>query len=85
MRCRSMCPPHRPQGCIAADCTTALDSQPCAVDRLHALILHAAALIENCKISGVNPLDWLTDALSKPANSHPANAVGELMPWTAVG
>ncbi|HEY6869116.1 MAG TPA: IS66 family transposase [Novosphingobium sp.] len=44
-----------------------------------------ATLIENCKISGINPHDWLTDTLSKLANGHPANAVGELMPWTAVG
>lgn len=44
-----------------------------------------ATLIENCKISGINPHDWLTDTLSKLANGHPANAVGKLMPWTAVG
>ena len=41
-------------------------------------------LIENCKISGVNPHTWLTETLAKLANGHPANAVGELMPWIAV-
>ncbi len=43
-----------------------------------------ATLIENCKISGINPHAWLTDILAKLASGHPANAVGELMPWTAV-
>jgi transposase len=44
-----------------------------------------ATLIENCKISGINPHDWMTETLGKLANGHPANAVGELMPWTDVG
>ena len=43
-----------------------------------------ATLIENCKISGINPHAWLTETLTKLATGHPANAVGELMPWTAV-
>lgn len=43
-----------------------------------------ATLIENCKISGINPHVWLTDTLTRLAAGHPANAVGELMPWTAV-
>jgi hypothetical protein len=44
-----------------------------------------ATLIENCKISGVNPHAWLTETLTKLAKGHPANAVSELTPWTAVG
>jgi transposase len=44
-----------------------------------------ATLIENCKLSGINPHTWLTETLTKLADGHPANAVGELMPWTAVG
>ncbi len=44
-----------------------------------------ATLIENCKISGINPHDWLTQTLSKLANGHPANNVGNLMPWSDVG
>ena len=43
-----------------------------------------ATLIENCKLSSVNPHTWLTQTLEKLANGHPANSVGELMPWTAV-
>jgi hypothetical protein len=44
-----------------------------------------ATLIENCKLFGINPHTWLTDTLTKLAEGHPANAVGQLMPWTAVG
>jgi transposase len=43
-----------------------------------------ATLIENCKISGTNPHTWLSETLTKLANGHPANAVGQLMPWIAV-
>jgi transposase len=43
-----------------------------------------ATLIENCKISGINPHTWLSETLTKLANGHPANSVGKLMPWTAV-
>jgi len=43
-----------------------------------------ATLIENCKLAGINPHTWLTETLSKLAAGHSANAVGELMPWTAV-
>ena len=43
-----------------------------------------ATLIENCKITGINPHAWLTITLTALANGHPANSVGELMPWTAV-
>lgn len=44
-----------------------------------------ATLIENCKISSINPHSWLTDTLNKLANGYPANRVGDLMPWTDVG
>ena len=43
-----------------------------------------ATLIENCKLSGINPHTWLTETLARLANGHPAKSVGELMPWTAV-
>lgn len=43
-----------------------------------------ATLIENCKLSGINPHTWLTDTLTKLANGHHANRVDELMPWTDV-
>lgn len=43
-----------------------------------------ATLIENCKLSGINPHTWLTETLTKLANGYHANRVNELMPWTAV-
>ncbi len=43
------------------------------------------ALIENCKLSGINPHTWMTKTLAKLAAGYPATAVGELMPWTSVG
>lgn len=43
-----------------------------------------ATLIENCKIAGINPHTWMTETLTRLANGHPVNALGELMPWTAV-
>ena len=43
-----------------------------------------ATLIENCKLSGINPHAWLTETLTSLADGHPANAVAELMPWAAV-
>ena len=44
-----------------------------------------ATLIENCKLSSINPHSWLTETLTRLANGHPANRLSELMPWTAVG
>ena len=44
-----------------------------------------ATLIECCKLNAINPHEWLTQTLARLANGHPANRVGELMPWTAVG
>ncbi|TNE30076.1 IS66 family transposase [Sphingobium sp. CFD-2] len=43
-----------------------------------------ATLIENCKLSGINPHEWLTRTLVALAKGHPANRLSELMPWTAV-
>ena len=43
-----------------------------------------ATLIENCKIADINPHTWLTGTLTKLAKGHPANSVGELMPWVNV-
>lgn len=43
-----------------------------------------ATLIENCKITGINPHRWLADTLTKLANGHPANNVSQLMPWNYV-
>lgn len=43
-----------------------------------------ATLIECCKINAINPHEWLTQTLARLANGHPANRVGDLMPWTDV-
>jgi transposase len=44
-----------------------------------------ATLIENCKLSSINPHTRLAETLTKLANGHHANRVGELMPWITVG
>jgi hypothetical protein len=44
-----------------------------------------ATLIENCKLGGINPHDWLTQTLTALAQGCPANCVQELMPWIDVG
>ena len=41
-----------------------------------------ASLIETCKLNRVDPLAWMTDALTKLVNLWPASRIGELMPWT---
>ena len=68
--------------------------RPLAINRKNALFAGSdeggdnwaviATLIENCKLGGINPHTWLTQTLKKLANGHPANSVGELMPWNAV-
>ncbi|EAT08894.1 putative transposase [Sphingomonas sp. SKA58] len=44
-----------------------------------------ATLIENCKLGGINPHDWLNQTLTALANGYRANRVHELMPWIYVG
>ena len=44
-----------------------------------------ATLIENCKLSSINPHTRLAETLTKLANGHHANRVGEFMPWITVG
>ena len=68
--------------------------RPLALNRKNALFVGSdeggdnwaviATLIENCKLNGINPHDWLTETLTKLADGHPANSVGQIMPWTAV-
>lgn len=43
-----------------------------------------ATLIENCKLSGINPHTWMNQTLTSLANGHHANRVDQIMPWTAV-
>jgi transposase len=83
-------------GCIDLDSNVVERSiRPLALNRKNALFAGSdeggdnwaviATLIECCKLGGINPHEWLTDTLTKLAGGHPANRVGELMPWTAVG
>jgi hypothetical protein len=67
--------------------------RPLALNRKNALFAGSdegdnwaviATLIECCKLAAINPHEWLTETLTKLANSHPANNVGQLMPWTTV-
>jgi transposase len=40
-----------------------------------------ATLIENCKLSGVDPYAYLADVLAKIVNGHPNRAIDDLLPW----
>jgi len=39
-----------------------------------------ATLIENCKLCGVDPYDYLADVLTKIVNGHPNSAIDDLLP-----
>ena len=40
-----------------------------------------ASLVETCKLTGVEPLGYLTDVISRIVNSHPQSRIDELLPW----
>jgi hypothetical protein len=40
-----------------------------------------ASLIETCKLNDVDPLAYLTDALTRIVNGHPNSNIDELLPW----
>lgn len=40
-----------------------------------------ATLIETCKLNGIDPLAYLTDAITRIVNGHPNNRLDDLMPW----
>jgi len=40
-----------------------------------------ASLIETCKLNEVDPGAWLASTLTKLANGHSSQQLGELMPW----
>jgi transposase len=44
-----------------------------------------ATLIENCKLTGINPHTWLTATLTSLANGHPASQIDQLLPHAHVG
>ncbi len=39
-------------------------------------------IIETAKLNRVDPHAWLADTLTRLANGHRINALGDLMPWT---
>jgi transposase len=40
-----------------------------------------ASLIETCKLNGIDPKAYLADILTRIANDHPINRIGEPLPW----
>jgi transposase len=38
-------------------------------------------IVQTAKLNGVNPEGYLRDILTKIADGHPINRVGDLMPW----
>ena len=40
-----------------------------------------ASLVATCKMSGVNPVDYIADTLHAILDDHPKSAIEELMPW----
>ena len=65
--------------------------RPLALNRKNALVAGSdgggdnwavsATLIENCKLSGVEPYAYLADVLTKIVNGHLNSAIDELLPW----
>ena len=40
-----------------------------------------ASLIETCKLTGVDPQNYLADVIAKIVNGHPNSRIDELLPW----
>ena len=40
-----------------------------------------ASLVATCKMSGVNPVDYLADTLRAILDGHPQSGIEDLMPW----
>ena len=40
-----------------------------------------ASLVATCKLSGVNPVDYLADTLRAILEGHPQSRIEDLMPW----
>ena len=40
-----------------------------------------ASLVATCKMSGVNPVDYLDGTLRAILDRHPQNGIEDLMPW----
>ena len=41
-------------------------------------------LIQTAKLNGINPEIYLRNALTKIADGHTINRIGELLPWTMI-
>ncbi|WP_265502943.1 transposase domain-containing protein [Paracoccus beibuensis] len=41
-----------------------------------------ASLVATCKMSGVNPVDYLATTLHAVMDGHPKARIEELMPWS---
>ena len=41
-----------------------------------------ASLIETCKLCGAEPLNYLTDVITKIVNGHPNSQIDDLLPWS---
>jgi hypothetical protein len=41
-----------------------------------------ASLVETAKLSGIDPIAYLTDLLAKIVNGHPNSQIDDLLPWT---
>jgi hypothetical protein len=40
-----------------------------------------ASLVATCKLSAVNPVDYLADTLRAILDGHPKSGIEDLMPW----
>lgn len=40
-----------------------------------------ASLVETCKLNDVDPLAYLTDALTRIVNGYPNSGIDQLLPW----
>ncbi len=79
-------------GCIEIDNNTVERSiRPIKLNRKNALFAGSdggaehwaviASLIETCKLNDVDPLNYLTDVLSRIVNGHPNSEIDQLLPW----
>ena len=79
-------------GCIEIDNNAVERSiRPIALNRKNALFAGSdggaehwatiASLIETCKLNDIDPLSYLTDALTRIVNGHPNSEIDQLLPW----
>jgi IS66 C-terminal element len=59
-------------------CATSSRERWCDASAFSAVI---ASLVETCKLNDINPLAYLTDALTRIINGHPNSEIDQLLPW----